>query len=336
MWTGLVASLALALPGTRALPQEGPRPPRGEIEPLTPEIREGMRAARELFEANRFPESAKACEELVRAHPGSIEAWLALAGVHLCPDWASRRDARAESASRRALQLGGRRPDILQALATALFREAKYEQCAPILDELIDATPPKLPPPELADMHVLRAHLALREEALDAAAKAHALEDLRAALILDANHPLAHLLLAETLVADGKPEEALGHLQAALVVTPGDKSVHYQLYVCLAKLKRRDEAKHHYDIWHLINRLTDSRSQTNAPDPKERREILAKLKLLSPGDLGHRLDLVDAEIELGEFDAAGAEIDELLKQKPGWTAALQRQVEVERAKASGR
>ena len=102
---------------------------------------------------------------------------------------------------------------------------------------------------------------------------------------------------------------------------PGDKSVHYEMHRCLTHLKRPEEAKRHFEIWRLLNALTDSTATTNAPDAGERRELLRKLRELNPADLSRRLLLVEHEIELGDPDAAIRECEALLSLRPGWPAA---------------
>lgn len=290
--------------------------------PVPPEIAVELRKIRALYDEGRFAEAARAGEQLCKVHKESADAWLTLAAVHLSPIWSRRRDARAESASRRALQAGGRRPDVLQALATALYRQAKYDDAEPILNELIDPRPPRVTGDALGDLYVLRASIALRRDALAAGSRERAIADLEAAFVAVPDQPTAHTLRAQMLIAEGKLAEALPHLELAAKADPGDKAVHYQFHLCLSRLGRKDEAKRHYEIWHLLNRLTDSNSATNAPDPKEKREILAKLRECNPADWQRRLDLIEAQLELGEVEAARKESDALLAERPAWPPAL--------------
>jgi hypothetical protein len=105
------------------------------------------------------------------------------------------------------------------------------------------------------------------------------------------------------------------------------------MHLCLSRLGRRDEAKRHYDIWHLLNRLTDSTSATNAPDAKERREILTKLRECNATDWPRRLDLIQVELELGDPEAAKKECDLLLHERPDWPPALRMKEVAQKAKA---
>jgi tetratricopeptide (TPR) repeat protein len=187
-----------------------------------------------------------------------------------------------------------------------------------------------------ADLLYLRASIALRRDALDAAAHVNALADLDHALATAPAYAPARRLRAETLLSDGKVAEALADLEIAVVTAPGDKSVHYEMQRCLSRLKRPDEAKLHYEIWKLLNALTDSTATTNAPDASERRELLKKLKELNPADFVRRLQLAEHELALGDPDAAIKECDELLAKHAAWAAAEHLRNEALRAKAGAK
>jgi tetratricopeptide (TPR) repeat protein len=290
----------------------------------------------QLCGQNRFMDAARLGEQLVKEHRDSLDAWLALATVNLAPDWPNRRDARAESAARKALALGGHRPDIVQALATALYRQCKFDECLQLVDELIETRPQKVFGDAFADLLFLRAGIALRRDALDAAAHARGLADLDHALVTAPCHAAARRMRAEAYLTDGKVAEALADLEVAVVNAPGDKSVHYEMHRCLSRLKRPDEAKLHYEIWKRINALTDSTAPTNAPDLKERLDLLKQLKELNPGDYSRRLQLAEHEIALGDADAAVKECDEILAKRPAWAAAEHLRAEALRAKAGAK
>lgn len=332
--------LSLAAP-TAAHAQAGaPADPAGRKtqaktpEPLSPELKAEIAKIRSLYELNRYMEAAKLGEQTVKEHRDSPDAWLALASVHLASDWPLRRDARAESAARRALTVGGHRPDIVQALATALFRQCKFDECLPLLDELIDAKPQKVFGESFADLLYLRAAMVLRRDALEAEARAKALADLERALTTSPGYAPARRLRAEALIDDGKFAPALADLEVALATAPGDKSVHYEMNRCLTRLKRPDEAKRHYEVWRLLNALTDSTATTNAPDASERRELLRKLRDLNPADLVRRFQLAQHELELGDPEAAIKECDALLEVRATWTAVERLKQEAVEAKAN--
>src|SRR5262249_31961562 len=69
------------------------------------------------------------------------------------------------------------------------------------------------------------------------------------------------------------------------------------------------------------NALNDSIASTNAPDPADRRRILRELAELNPSDLEHRLELARYELALGDAAAAIKASEELLRERPGWSAA---------------
>ena len=315
-------------PSARKAPAKAPEAP-------TPEVAAVLAKMRVLYEQNRYQEASKLGEQLVKEHRDSVDAWLALASVHLAPDWPMRRDARAESASRRALQLGGHRPDVVQALATALFRQCKFDECLPLVDELIDLKPQRLFGESLSDLFYLRAAIALRRDALDAEARQKALADLERAIQVAPAYSPPRRLRAEALIEGGKFAAALADLEVAVDSAPGDKSIHYEMQRCLTRLKRPEEAKHHFEIWRLLNALTDSTATTNAPDLSERRELLRKLRDLNPDDLSRRLQLVEHELELGDPDAAIKECDALLALRAGWPAAEHLRDRALREKAGG-
>jgi tetratricopeptide (TPR) repeat protein len=303
------------------------------------DVREAVARIAALCEQHRFPEAARLGEKTAREHPDSVEAWLALADVHLSGEWPLRRDARAESASRRALQAGGRRTETLRSLATALYRETKFDEAEPILNELIDGEPPRLSGHAAADLRVLRANLLLRRDALEEKARTKARVDLDRALALDPADGNALALRGEMLLTDGDPKAALPDLEAALAGAsdgPGVQfliTVHYQLHRCLTRLHRNEEAKLHYETWELLNRLNDSLAAANAPDLPTRRRLLARLKELNPSDLVRRLQLAEQETALGDYDAAIAECDDLLSRRPDWAAARHLRGEAQRGKS---
>lgn len=337
----ILGSLVLLVAPPTALAQAGAppdpasqKPPQKSPEPPTPEVKAAIAKMRSLYDQNRYQEAAKLGEQTVKEHRDSIDAWLALASVHLASDWPLRHDARAESAARRALAIGGHRPDVVQALATALFRQCKFDECLPLLDELIDAKPPKVAGESFADLLYLRAAIALRRDVLDAGARAKALADLERALSTAPDYAPARRLRAETLIDDGKFTQALADLEVALSSAPGDKSVHYEMNRCLTRLKRPDEAKRHFEIWRLLNALTDSTASTNAPDASERRELLRKLRDLNPADFSRRFQLAQHELELGDPEAAIRECDALLALRPTWPAVEHLRDQAERAKTA--
>jgi tetratricopeptide (TPR) repeat protein len=296
-------------------------------------LADGLRVVRTLYEQRRYQEAATIAERMTREHRGEVDAWMALASVHLAPDWALRRDARAESAAERALKVGGRRNDVVAALAMAKYRQVKYDDALALIAELVDAAPPKVAGAALSDLLTIRAEILLKAHALDPGARERAFADLARAIAATPRSPPPRLLRGEALQQDGRLEEALADLSVAVSDSPGSKQAHKQLQTCLLKLGKRDEARRHYEIWQRLNRLSDSVTTVNAPTPEEARQILRELKELNPADLNHRLDLARAELDLGALDAAIAECDQVLDLNPGWPPAAWLRAEALRVKS---
>src|SRR5262249_14900701 len=102
----------------------------------------------------------------------------------------------------------------------------------------------------------------------------------------------------------------------------------------LLKVGKKDDARHHYEIWLRLNRLTDSLATASAPSPEDTRKILRELKELNPADLSHRFDLARYELDLGAPDAAIVECDQLLALSPGWRAPAWLRAEAVKAKSA--
>ena len=306
-WRALVVALALF----QAVP---PAPPPTRAE-------DPVRVIQALYAQRRFQEAAKLGEKLVKERRDDPDAWMALALVHLAPDWPFRRDARAESAAERALKLAGHRPDVVAACAMARYRQTKYDEALAFIAELVDADPPKLAGDALSDLLETRADVLLKRDALDAAAKEKALHDLERALAATPQAATPRAMRADVAMQDGRFADALDDLLIAQVNQPGSRQVHHELHLCLGRLGKKEEARHHYEIWKRLNRLTESTSLTNAPDPEERLQLLRELRDLNPNDLDHRFDLAQVALEAGQPDAAIQECDSLLKINPGWPPA---------------
>lgn len=326
MTSSLAASIACALLLQSAAPAPGSQG--------APEQDARLRALQDLYEQRRYQDAAKLGEELVRERPEDPDAWLALALVHLAPDWAGRRDARAESAGLRARRLAPDRPDVLAALAQAKYHQTKYDDALPILDRLLDSKPPMVSGAAAADLLVTRAEIVLKRDALEPEAGARARADLDRAIAAAPGAASARVVRAQLRYDAEEFDAALEDLKVAVAVLPGSKRAHFLMRSCLMRLGRRDEASRHYEIYTRLNRLTDSTALTSAPDAAERRRILRELRELNPADLDHRLMLASTELELLDFDAAIAECDALLALDPGWPPARHVRESALRRKAS--
>ena len=276
------AIAALALAGAAPAAQE----------PST--LAEGVKLVQTLYSQRRYQDAAREAERLRREHKDEVDAWMALAMVHLAPDWGLRRDARAEAASLRALRLAGRRPDVVATVAIAKHRQAKHDEALELVAELVDATPPKVTGAALAELLSVRADILLKARALDPDSRTAALADLQRAIAVSPGEATPRLLRAEALAQEGRWTEVGADLAVALAAAPGSKQVHRELQTCLQKLGRREEARRHFEIWQRLNRLTDSMATASAPTAEEARRILRELKQLNPADFGRRLGTGDA------------------------------------------
>ncbi|MBL8841494.1 MAG: hypothetical protein JNL90_08195 [Planctomycetes bacterium] len=280
---------------------------------------DAVTAIKTLVEQRRFLEAAQAGEKLVKERAEDAEAWLLLAQVHLSPDWAFRRDARAASAATRAMKLAGRRPDIVAALAFARARLTEYDDALKLIGELCDATPPKASGELLSELLVLRAELRLKREG--AAGHAAALADLERAIVAAPRASQPRILRAEAWMNVDRYADALEDLKVAIDRAPGSKAAHALLRTACSQLGQREEARRHYEIWKRLNRLTDSVAPTSAPDLLERRDVLRELATLNPRDLDRRLELAQTELQLADYDGALATCEALLGVAPTFAAA---------------
>ncbi len=291
-------------------------------------------AIRGLVDQRRFVEAAQAGERLVKERPEDADAWLLLAQVHLVPDWAFRRDARAASAATRALKIAGRRPDIVAALAFARARLTEYDEALKLIAEVCDSEPPRVAGEVLSELLVLRADLSLKRDG--AAGQAAALLDLERAIAAAPRASQPRVMRAEALMNGDRHAEAIADLLIAIDSAPGNKQAHAALRGAYSRLGQREEARQHYEIWKRLNRLTDSVASTSAPDPQERRNILRELATLNPRDVDRRLELVQVEAQLNDLPAALAACDALLEVAPTFAPARYLREQLLQAKAGRR
>jgi tetratricopeptide (TPR) repeat protein len=156
--------------------------------------------------------------------------------------------------------------------------------------------------------------LSLRRNSADPQRREQALRDLQIAVQLDPRNVSARLQRAQVRSESAEYEAAVQDLRVALQVAPGNKQVHFQLRVVLTRLQRRDQARHHLEVWKLLHRLTESVANASAPDLAERTEILLRLKELNPHDWGRRIELVQLLLHRELFAQAEGEIDTLREQ----------------------
>lgn len=281
---------------------------------------DAVAAIQALVDQRRFLEAAQAGEKLVKERAEDAEAWLLLAQVHLSPDWAFRRDARAASAATRALKLAGRRPDIVAVLAFARARLTEYDDALKLIGELCDPTPPKASGELLSELLAVRAELRLKREGAEG--HAAALADLERAIVAAPGASRPRLLRAEAWMNVDRHAEALEDLKIAIDRAPGSKAAHALLRTAYSQLGQRDAARRHYEIWKRLNRLTDSVASPSAPDLIERRDVLRELATLNPRDLDRQLELAQTELQLANYEGALATCEALLGVAPTFAPAL--------------
>ncbi|MBM4015894.1 MAG: hypothetical protein FJ293_13145, partial [Planctomycetes bacterium] len=322
-----VAPALLVLGGLPVAPARAQATPPEAAPPATApvaasDVPTGVRAIRGLLEQRRYIEAAQAGEKLVREHQDDADAWIALAYVHLTPEWAFRRDARAASAAQRAIKAGGRRPDAVAALAIARARLTEYDEALALIAEMCDATPPRVAGDQLAELLVLRADLAIKRAGGDPTVQAALLLDLDRAIAAAPRASGARVLRAEALMNVDRHEEALRDLEVALDVAPGSRQAHAAARICRQRTGDAAGARRHHEIWKRLNRLSDSVASASAPDEQERRSTLRELAELNPRDVDRRVELAVLELKLGDPAAAQRQCDALLALRPGFAPWL--------------
>jgi tetratricopeptide (TPR) repeat protein len=317
----LVTLLLLALPAGALGPDphsaaQEETPPAASTAQEQVAVRKVGEFVARMFENRMYGEAAREAERLVRTFPENPWAWLILARCHLQDGWPMRKDARAEFAADKALELGGPQPPMLVAVATAKFRQRETLEALQAIGQVVDAPFLQVDPLTQADLLVMRAQILVREHALDEDAVQRGARDLDQALRLVPGHVMARLERAELRMAAQEWEPALEDLEVALVQSPGNKQVHWKLKSCYMALKRPEDARRHLEIWKRLNRLTDSLSSTSAPDPEETLHLLRELEGLNPSDHARVLQLGFLELEAGHPDAARRILDRLRETVP--------------------
>ena len=293
------------------------------------EMRQEAGRIQKLLSNKEFPKAARRAETLVKKFPDEFAVWMVLANVHLQEGWSSRKDARALEAARRARELGGDRPDVLFALATAHYRQ-REENTTSLLDELLAKQPTPFDRHQRCELLFMRAALVIRGENQDEATRQKAFEDLNGILQLNPKHGKTRQLRADALRDDGQYEKALEDLRVVYEISPGNKQLHYGLYSCYRGLRDMEKAQHHLRIWKLVHQLTDSIARTSAPEPEERLALLRELRELNPDDVRRRLELVQLELMLGELDNAEREWKALKERYPEWQPLEPLKAEIDR------
>jgi arylsulfatase A-like enzyme/Tfp pilus assembly protein PilF len=115
--------------------QDAPRP--ADMTRLFPIID----AASGLFVASRYREAIPLFEQIAGADPGNLDAWLRLAASHS----ALGQDAAAEAAFANAEALAPHSPDVRLYRALHDARGNDWQRAVPVLEELVEAMPDRVP-----------------------------------------------------------------------------------------------------------------------------------------------------------------------------------------------
>jgi tetratricopeptide (TPR) repeat protein len=225
-----------------------------------------------LYAQRRYQDAARVAEKLVKENRDDAEAWIALASVHLAPEWALHgNDSRAEVRGGAGVKLTGRRPLVLVLLATAKHHRRSTTSACRCSPSWSSAAPPKVDGDALADMLVMRADIELRRETDDAEARKRAVADLDRAIATMPKATAARAMRADLRIHDGQLAEALADLEGrGRGRRPAASRCTTSCRPASARMGRKEEARRHYEIWRRLNRLTDSQGATNAPSPEER------------------------------------------------------------------
>lgn len=290
----------------------------GSVPEEPPELLRICKRVDFLRTSGQYAPAARRAERLVETFPGEGRAWFALALCHLETAWELRNDARAEEAIERTVGLTGENATLALLSAQAKFRQGKYKAFEELSERLHTRYWDALASDQRADLLTWDADGRLRNHPGDAVEEQKALAELAQALQLHPDHAHALLLRASYLIERGRHAEALQDLQRALPGDPGNKQIHYQLRSCYARLKQSEAARHHYQIWKHLNRLTDSVVTRGGPGPEERLQILRELAVQNPADLPRRLELVQLEWLQGDRAAAEREFTALRAEAGDW------------------
>ena len=91
---------------------------------------------------------------------------------------------------------------------------------------------------------------------------------LRGAIAINDKHFYANYDLGRLLLRSQRYDQALLTLQHAAALKPGNPSVHYQLFMALSRLKRKDEAQHELTTFKQLDeaRKARPRGETEVED----------------------------------------------------------------------
>lgn len=205
-----------------------------------------------------------------------------------------------ELAATRCRELLADFPDNREAkvlLAGLLFRAHQFAEAADLYEELHRARPDDLP--ALLGLTRSRDRMGRADDARRLIAE---LEERFP------NHSEALLEAGRFALADGRVGDAERLLRRAVELTPNDHEVHYQLGLCLERVGKADEAKHHFERFKQVEadlaRLDALLKAivTHPRDPGPRRE--AGLICLRNGQPSEGLRWLNGALEVAPDDRA--------------------------------
>jgi tetratricopeptide (TPR) repeat protein len=242
-------------------------------------------------------ESAKAISVLtaaVRLAPESGAAVALLGRAHT----GNRDFEAAETAFRRAIDLGFRDPMILTFLGAVLWESGRLEEAEPVYREAVEASGGALFP--LAQLGRLLLWQGRYAEAADF---------LRQAARLDPTAPLVHFDLAEALRGSDQVDEAIATYRRVTLMAPDLLKAHYGLAVLLA---RRGDAEASREVFEVYQRLYEEDQERTRMTEREEGEIDRGRALLRAGK---------AQEAIAHLDSLSESVELLLVKSQAYTAA---------------
>ena len=85
---------------------------------------------------------------------------------------------------------------------------------------------------------------------------------LRRAIAINDRHFYANYDLGRLFVRSRRYDQALPFLQHATTLKPNNPGVHYQLFMALSRLKRKDEAEHELTVFKQLDEARKARPQS--------------------------------------------------------------------------
>jgi choline-sulfatase len=180
-----------------------------------------------LFARGEYAAAIPVCERILAADPGNPAALLRLAVAHSTLG----HDRQAEAAFDRLAEVAPDSPDLRHYRAMHLFRAGRLAEAAPLFEEVLAATPDRLP--ALEALAAIRARQGRPAEAADLLARAAA---------LDGADPETFLRLGELRMGAGDTPAALAAFERARHLQGAAFRHHLELGVLYLAARRLPDA----------------------------------------------------------------------------------------------